>query len=106
KEEEIPVGVAVASDESGIDYLTAAEVSKFGKTPKGLVQVTVAPQTYAVFAHDDHVTRLRETYDAIWNVWFPQSGRTPVEAPSFERHNPTFDTRTGNGGVTIWIPIK
>jgi hypothetical protein len=29
----------------------------------------------------------------------------PTEAPGLERHNDIFDPRTGNGGVTIWIPI-
>jgi AraC family transcriptional regulator len=100
-----PVGVTTGSDETGIDYLCAAEVTKFGATPAGLVAVTVAPATYAVFAHDGHVTEIRETYEAIWNDWFPKSGRTPAQAPGFERHNPSFDPRTGNGGVTIWIPV-
>ena len=59
----------------------------------------------AVFAHNDHISTLRHTYDAIWNEWMPASGRTVAEAPSLDRHNETFDTRTGNGGVTIWIPV-
>lgn len=101
----IPVGITAASDDAGIDYVCAAEVSRFGAVPKGLVKVTLAPQTYAVFAHDTHITRLRETYDAIWNEWFPASGKTPADVPGFERHNETFDPRTGDGGVTIWIPL-
>ena len=52
------------------------------------------------------MTQLRETYEAIWNDWFAKSGKTPAEAPGFERHNDSFDPRTGNGGVTIWIPIR
>jgi predicted transcriptional regulator YdeE len=28
-----------------------------------------------------------------------------ADAPSIERHKETFDPRTGNGGVDIWIPI-
>ena len=38
-------------------------------------------------------------------VGMNKSGKTPAEAPGFQRHNETFDTRTGNGGVTIWIPV-
>jgi AraC family transcriptional regulator len=101
----IPVGIVTASDEGGVEYVCAAEVSRFGALPKGLVKVTLAPHPYAVFAHDGHITRLRETYDAIWNEWFPVSGKRPADAPSFERHNQTFDPRTGEGGVTIWIPV-
>jgi len=45
------------------------------------------------------VTQLRETYEAIWNDWFAKSGKTPAEAPGFERHNDSFDPRTGNGAA-------
>ena len=101
----IPVGIALESDDDGIRYVCAAEVTRFGKIPEGLIKVTLAPQTYLVFAHNDHISTLRHTYDAIWNEWMPASGRTVAEAPSLDRHNQTFDTRTGNGGVTIWIPV-
>ncbi|HEY4123104.1 MAG TPA: GyrI-like domain-containing protein [Rhizomicrobium sp.] len=103
---EPPVGITTASNDDGIEYFTAAGVTKFGATPKYLVNLTLAPALYAVFAHDGHVTQIRETYRAIWNDWFPKSGRAPAEAPGFERHNATFDPRTGNGGITIWLPIK
>ena len=106
KIDEPPVGITTASNEDGIEYVTAAGVTKFGAMPKELAKVTLKPQTYVVFAHDGHVTQVRETYRAIWNDWFPKSGQMPTEAPGFERHNPTFDPRTGNGGVTIWLPIK
>lgn len=102
----IPVGINTQSEDGGMAYVCAAEVSKFGTIPKGLIKITLARQTYLVFAHNDHITKLDDTYAAIWNEWFPQSGRTPAEAPGFQRHNDSFDTRTGNGGVTIWIPIK
>ena len=101
----IPVGINTQSDDGGMAYVCAAEVSKFGRIPKGLVKVTLAPQTYLVFAHNDHITKLDDTYAAIWNEWFPEHEKTPAEAPGFQRHNETFDPRTGNGGVTIWIPV-
>jgi AraC family transcriptional regulator len=101
------VGVTVPDrDADELNYVCAAEVSKFGAVPKGLVKLVLAPATYAVFAHDGHISTLHETFAAIWNDWFPESGRTPVEAPSLERHNPAFDTRTGQGGVTVWIPLQ
>jgi AraC family transcriptional regulator len=106
KTKSIPVGISMAAEIDGeLDYVCAAEVSRFGKIPQGLTKVVLPPATYAVFAHDDHITTLHKTYIAIWNDWFPASGKTPAEAAAFERHNPTFDTRTGNGGVTIWIPL-
>jgi AraC family transcriptional regulator len=104
----IPVGISMGDDaEAGeLRYVCAAEVSRFGHVPKGLVKVTLGPETYAVFAHDDHIAGLHATYGAIWNAWFPASGRRPAAAPSLERHNETFDTRTGNGGVTVWVAVE
>ncbi|HTW34407.1 MAG TPA: hypothetical protein VMD53_07310 [Rhizomicrobium sp.] len=31
---------------------------------------------------------------------------TTVDGPSLERANPGFDTRNGNGGETLWLPLK
>lgn len=103
---EPPVGLTTGLDDDGMDYVCAAGVTKFGALPKRCIKLTLPPTTYAVFAHDGHVTQIRQTYQAIWNDWFPNSGNAPGEAPSFERHNDSFDPRTGNGGVTIWIPIR
>jgi AraC family transcriptional regulator len=100
-----PVGVTIGSNEEGIEYACAAGVAHFGAAPKGCIKITVAPATYAVFEHEGHVTQMRETYDTIWNDWFPKSGKRPAQAPGLERHNAAFDPRTGNGGVAIWIPI-
>jgi AraC family transcriptional regulator len=101
----IPVGINMHKEDGEMRYVCAAEVTRFGKIPKGLMKAALAPQTYLVFEHKDHITKLDDTYAAIWNEWIPASGKTPAEAPGFQRHNPTFDPRTGNGGVTIWIPV-
>jgi AraC family transcriptional regulator len=103
----IPVGVTVPDrDADELTYVCAAEVSRFGAVPEGLAKLVLAPATYAVFPHDGHISTLRDTFAAIWNDWFAESGRVPAEAPSLERHNPTFDTRTGEGGVMLWIPLE
>lgn len=103
----IPAGITSRADpEDRLLYICAAEVSRFGEHPAELIRLTLASATYVVFSHDGHVTALPRTYWTIWNNWFAQNGRKPLDGPSFERHNPTFDTRTGEGGVTIWIPIE
>jgi AraC family transcriptional regulator len=102
-----PVGVSARDTEGdNFTYICAAEVSAFGTIPKGLTKMTLARSLYAVFPHDSHVTQLNQTYAAIWDEWIPSSGKQPAEAPSLQRHNATFDPRTGNGGVTVWIPIE
>lgn len=107
KSQSIPLGIVTSGSDGEADlcYTCAVEVSRFDKAPAGLGTLVVKPASYAVFPHDRHVAELPQTYTAIWNDWLPASGRKPAEAPSFERPNATFDTRTGEGGVTLWIPL-
>jgi AraC family transcriptional regulator len=72
---EPPVGITTGSNDDGIEYVCAAGVTKFGRVPKSCIKLTLPPATYVVFAHDGHVTQIRETYEAIWNNWFPKSGK-------------------------------
>jgi len=107
KAQPIPAGVSTNLDDEGnFDYICAAEVKRFGKVPKGLIQLTVPAQTYAVFAHTGHISEIGQTFHAIWNDWAPPDGRAIADAASIERHMETFDTRTGYGGVEIYIPVR
>jgi AraC family transcriptional regulator len=102
----IPAGLSFNLDENGtFDYACAVEVSRGSEPPKGLQRISVPAQTYAVFQHDAHVATIGNTYRAIWNSWLTDHNRVAADAPSLERHKETFDTRTGEGGVEIWIPI-
>ena len=102
----VPISISGGMDDDGnFEYICAAEVSNFSPTPKGLIEITLAPQRYAVFAHDGHVSEIGATYNAIWNDGLPASGAHAADAPCIERHLPTFDPATGMGGVEIWIPV-
>jgi AraC family transcriptional regulator len=103
----IPVGVTTALDEDGnFDYVCAVEVKRFGDVPAPLIKVTVPKQTYAVFRHRGHISTVNQTFDAIWNDWFSFHDKTTADGASLERANPGFNTMTGNGGETLWIPMK
>jgi AraC family transcriptional regulator len=103
----IPAGVSTNLDEEGnFDYVCAVQVKRFTAQPKGLVQLSVPPQTYAVFRHDGHVSEIGQTYSAIWNDWVPAEGRSIADGACIERHSESFDTRTGFGGVEIYVPIR
>jgi AraC family transcriptional regulator len=103
----IPVGVASAVDMDGdFTYVTAAEVSSASDARADLEVVRVAPRRWAVFEHAGHITSLSRSFANIWDRWLPASNHAVAEAPSLERHQPTFDPRTGDGGVDIWIPIE
>lgn len=104
KLDRIPIGISQALDDNGeFPYICAAEVSRFGDFPPGLIKVDLPARTYAVFEHKGHVSRIFETYEAIWNEAL--ADRKVADAPVIERHNPTFDPSTGEGGLTLWIPL-
>lgn len=102
----IPIGVNHSADEDGqFVYMCGAEVERFGTCSPELLQLEVPPRQYAVFEHRGHVATIYETYRCIWNEAMPATGRTVADAPIIERHNPTFTPRTGEGGLTLWIPL-
>jgi AraC family transcriptional regulator len=81
-------------------------VRRAGRIPHGLTCVDLPAQTYAVFEHDGHVSTIQNTYAAIWDNWLGVHGYDIADTASLEKHKPTFDTRTGLGGVEIWIAVK
>jgi AraC family transcriptional regulator len=102
----IPVGLSQPADDEGqFQYVCGVEVSRFGDSPRELLKLEIAPSAYAVFEHRGHVSTITETYFSIWNEALPAIGRSVADAPVLERHNPTFDPRTGEGGIALWIPL-
>jgi AraC family transcriptional regulator len=96
---------------SGFDYMCGVEVSGVADLPNDFSHTTIPAQRYAVFAHREHVSKLRNTLDHIWHKWFPSSGYKPVQpaggAPAFfERYGEGFDPRTGMGDVEVWMPMQ
>ena len=103
---DIPVGVNYSADDDGqFLYMCGAEVHRFEKYSRELLHLEVQPRQYAVFEHRGHVSTIYETYRCIWNEAMPATGRAVADAPIIERHNPAFNPRTGEGGLTLWIPL-
>jgi AraC family transcriptional regulator len=95
----------------GIDYLSGVEVSGGAGLPGEFSSASIPAQRYVVFAQRQHVSKLRETLDAIGREWFPGSGYEAAGAVGgapdfFERYGEGFDPGTGMGDVEVWIPIK
>jgi len=102
----IPIGIQKAADEEGgFDYICAAEVTAFGTLPEGLQRIEIPARRCAVFEHRGHVSTLLDTYAAIWNEELQEHGWTPSQAPTIERHAPSFDPETGEGGIALWIAL-
>ena len=106
KRDQIPIGVTYSADAEGqFQYMCGAEVHRFGERSSGLLHLEIRPRQYAVFEHRGHVSTIYETYRSIWDEAMPGTGRAVADAPVIERHNPGFDPRTGEGGLTLWIPL-
>lgn len=100
-------GVCFNMDGTGkMDYMCGVEVTEDVAPPDGLTLLRIEPQLYAIFSHRGHVSRIKETWDAIFREWCPASGRTLLAAPQFEVYDERFDPKTNEGVVEIWIPIE
>lgn len=99
-------GICYNMDRSGkMDYMCGVEVSDAAAVPSELSRLQIDAQRYAVFAHRDHITKIKETWDSIFNQWLPGSGEKLVDAPQFETYGEDFNPQTGSGLVEIWIPL-
>jgi AraC family transcriptional regulator len=104
---QVAYGVISNTDEAGnIDYLAGVEVVDFSRVGPELTRLRIPEQRYAVFHHRDHISSIRATMFTILNKWLPESGHQVLDAPELERYGEDFDSRTGLGGLEIWIPIK
>jgi AraC family transcriptional regulator len=100
-------GVCFNMDGSGkMDYMCGVEVTGETAAPAGLTLLRIEPQLYAVFSHRGHISKIKETWDAIFQQWCPASGRKLLAAPQFEVYDERFDPKTNEGVVEIWIPIE
>lgn len=93
-------------DDCNMDYLSGVQVASFSSLPEGFARLRLGPHDYAVFEHRDHVASIDETLKAIFAQWLPDSGMEIADAPLFERYPPSFDGRTGLGGLEIWVPVN
>lgn len=96
-------GVCLPAAGDGYDYVCGAQPA--GRVPDGLALFDIPAQRYAVFFHAGHISTIRMTFRAIYDIWLPASGLCATNGPEFERYDERFDGATGSGGVEIWIPV-
>ena len=100
-----------AADGGGIEYLSGVEVSGFAGLRSEFTVVSIPAHQYAIFAHREHVSRLSDTVEAIFDRRLAESGfeaaTGSAETPDFlERYSEEFDALTGTGGMEVWVPIQ
>jgi AraC family transcriptional regulator len=61
--------------------------------------------TYAVFEHRGRLAELGKTYEYVYGVWFPASGRESLAAEHFEYHGPDFKGDLPESVTELWIPL-
>lgn len=99
-------GAVCASRENEFEYMCAVEVTSFDGLPDNIGRMRVPEQRYAVFVHSGHISSIRDTWDAIWTQWLPNSGCQPANTPDFELYDDRYDIQSGNGIVEIWFPVR
>lgn len=99
-------GLCIAG-QNGTDYMAAMPVQPGVKLPPEWVQITIPAARYAVFPHVEPVWRLRETIEAIFAPGgLPYEHQPLNNLAFFERYTVEFNSHTGMGGMSIWVPIK
>lgn len=112
QKENVAYGICFDLDSGkGIEYVCGVEVSnetKASELPDNFVLKKIPPFSYAIFDHEEHVSRIQQTCDAIWKKWLPTSGYDKPEAADFffERYGEEFNPQTGKGDIEIWIPVE
>jgi predicted transcriptional regulator YdeE len=89
-----------------MEYICAVEVQSFDSLAKELGRMRVPAVRYAVFLHEGNVTTIRSTWNEIFSKWLPSSGMRSANTPDFEVYDESFDGKTGEGGVEIWLGIQ
>lgn len=102
----VPLGYGGPIDEDGgFEYGCVVRVLSHAPTPRGFERRHQPAARYAVFRHTGHVTTLRGSYRTILDEALPSLGLTRAPLACLERHLPSFDPATGEGGVEVWMPV-
>lgn len=96
-------GLCGKMDEDGRFHYLAAFASEQQEIPEGMTRWEVPDQTYAVFPCT--LDNIGETYQFVFDQWFPQVTHQLADSPDFEFYPAEFDP-TSNKEMAIYIPIK
>jgi AraC family transcriptional regulator len=105
-EEETAYGVMDNFDHASgeFDYVAAVSISSTEDQPRDLTLWDIPAQTYAVFATT--LPKVKETFDAIYGGWLPESDYQRPPGPEFELYDEGFDPKDPESQFDIYIPVK
>ena len=97
-------------DAPGMQYMCAVQVRDFSGVPQDWTRLEIPARRYAIFPHDEHVSRMGETIDTIHQSWAPVTGHLHAPGgglPDFlEFYGERFDPVSGKGDLEIWYPVR
>ena len=87
-------------------YMAAVDQDITADTPSGMDFLDVPETTYAVFEHIGSLNNLKDTIQAIFASWLPQSGEALGSFPSMlEVYGDEFDPQTSSGRIELWVTL-
>jgi AraC family transcriptional regulator len=103
-------GLCIHAKDGELVYMAGCAVWDFADMPSAFSPFIIPSLTYAVFAHEGHVSRIRETIGFAFDQWLPDSQYRHAATKEnslhfFERYGEGFDPQTGTGDLEIWLPI-
>ncbi|RYY03165.1 MAG: AraC family transcriptional regulator [Gammaproteobacteria bacterium] len=106
----VAYGLCVQSSESSngcFYYMAGCEVNEFADLPAALSPLIVPAHKYAVFVHETHFSKIKDTIDYVFDKWLPQSGykHSAQSINFFERYVENFNPENGFGDMEIWLPV-
>ncbi|MCK4956111.1 MAG: AraC family transcriptional regulator [Candidatus Cloacimonetes bacterium] len=87
-------------------YMVALVVKDDSIIPAGMVYREIPKTKVAVFTHTGPIEELGETYNYIYEEWFPQSAYALAEADEIEWYDSRFKFDEQDSKMDIHIPIK
>lgn len=87
-----------------LDYMAGSPVKQLINLPAGMTHWDIPANSYVVF--EATLPTLGQTFDYIYNTWFPASAYQQTAGPYFERYGETFNPDDPNSKVSIYIPVE
>lgn len=87
-------------------YTACIKINGNKDLPDGMVEKRLPPATYAVFRHQGTIAKIQETFQYIYCVWMPKSGRTRMNLPEFARYGEGYlGPWDEHSELDIFIPV-
>lgn len=102
----VSYGICMNRDGDGaFDYIAAVPLDPAQPPPRHWQRVDLPAMRYLVAWHAGHVSSIRSTWRWLREHYLPTARIALADTPAFERYDPRFDDRSGNGGVELWLPL-